>query len=114
MVIYKSNIPVETAADRFAALGSGSRLQVVLALVRAGTNGLSVGDIQWRTGIAASTLAHHLRFLVAAGLVRQEKSGRSVMNFAAFDTLEALAGYILNECCLDEMRDNGDNGDKNE
>ncbi len=83
-------------------MGSEARLQVVLTLVKAGRNGLSVGDIQGRTGMAASTLAHHLRFLASAGLVQQEKEGRSVINRAEFNHLEDLAGYILKECCADE------------
>ncbi len=94
------------AAQGFAALGSESRLQVVLTLVKAGRGGLTVGDIQTRTGMAASTLAHHLKFLASAGLVTQEKAGRSVINRAEFDNLEWLAGYILNECCVDEGEGN--------
>ncbi|WFE91530.1 metalloregulator ArsR/SmtB family transcription factor [Roseibium porphyridii] len=92
----------EVAAQGFAALGSEARLQVVLTLVKAGQSGLSVGDIQSRTGMAASTLAHHLKFLSSAGLVLQEKDGRTVINRAAFAHLENLAGYILKECCADE------------
>lgn len=93
---------IEEVAQGFAALGSEARLQVVLTLVKAGRSGLTVGDIQARTGMAASTLAHHLKFLSSAGLVLQEKDGRSVINRAAFDHLEGLAGYILKECCVEE------------
>lgn len=93
---------LEIAAQGFAALGSEARLQVVLTLVKAGQGGLTVGDIQSRTGMAASTLAHHLKFLSSAGLVTQEKDGRSVINRAAYGHLENLAGYILKECCADE------------
>jgi len=108
MVILNNDMTLKTAADGFAALGSGPRLQVVLVLVRAGNAGLSVGDIQSRTDLAASTLAHHLRALVQAGLIKQQKSGRSVVNYAAFEHLEALAGYILKECCRDETCDSGE------
>lgn len=93
---------LEEAAQGFAALGSEARLQVLLTLVRAGRSGLSVGDIQTRTGMAASTLAHHLKFLSSAGLVLQEKDGRTVINRAHFDHLEGLASYILKQCCADE------------
>jgi len=92
---------LEEAAQGFAALGSEARLQVVLTLVKAGPEGLGVGDIQDRTGMAASTLAHHLRFLASAGLVTQEKNGRHVINRADYQQLTALAGYILRECCVD-------------
>ena len=50
----------EQAARAFSALGSEARLQVLRTLVRAGPEGLSVGQIQERTSIAPSTLAHHL------------------------------------------------------
>lgn len=93
---------LEQAAQGFAAVGSEARLQVLLALVKAGRAGMTVGDIQTRTGMPASTLAHHLRFLAAAGLVDQEKQGRSVINRAAYSHLEALAGFLLKECCIEE------------
>ena len=101
MVCSDPKLDIEEAAQGFAAIGSEARLQVMLTLVRAGRPGLSVGDIQARTGMAASTLAHHLRFLVAAGLIEQERMGRTVINRAAFARLEALAGYILSQCCAD-------------
>ncbi|EFO31851.1 ArsR family transcriptional regulator [Roseibium sp. TrichSKD4] len=98
---------LDTAAGGFAALGSEARMQVLLSLVRAGGDGLTVGEIQVRTGMAASTLAHHLRLLTTAGLVEQEKQGRSVINRAAFSHLEELAGYILKECCADQKCTDG-------
>ena len=89
------------AAQGFAAVGSEARLQVVLALVRAGEPGLTVGAIQQRLGIPASTLAHHIRFLAAAGLIVQEKRGREIINRADFERISNLGQYLLNECCAD-------------
>ena len=83
-------------------MGSEARLKVLKTLVRAGEAGLTVGDIQDRTGIAPSTLAHHLRFLAAGGVVEQEKAGRSTINRANYDELRNLAQFILSECCADE------------
>ncbi|NVK34954.1 MAG: helix-turn-helix transcriptional regulator [Rhodobacteraceae bacterium] len=95
-------LAVEEVAQGFAALGSEARLEVLMCLVRAGTSGLLVGQIQARTQIPASTLAHHLRFLAQGGLIIQEKQGRSVVNRAAFAHLEMLGDYLLKECCADE------------
>ena len=89
------------AAQGFSAMGSESRLEVLQALVRAGEPGLRVGDIQERTGIAASTLAHHLKFLSAANLIVQHKQGRVIMNTANFDYLTSLASFILENCCTE-------------
>lgn len=101
---------LDRAADSFTAIGSEARLRVVKALVRAGKEGLTVGEIQNRTGIAPSTLAHHLKFLAAGNVMVQEKIGRSVINRANFDHLENLAHFILCECCADETRKAANNG----
>jgi DNA-binding transcriptional ArsR family regulator len=95
------------AAQGFAAIGSEPRLEVLLALVRAGPNGLNVGDIQKRLDMPASTLTHHLRFLAAAGLIEQTKSGRIIKNHAVFGRIEELASYLLRECCADAHAANG-------
>ncbi len=91
----------EQAAQGFAAMGSEARLTVLRCLVRAGSDGLTVGEIQDRTGIAPSTQAHHLKFLAGADVVIQEKRGRSIVTRANYDHLKLLADFILDECCLD-------------
>lgn len=91
----------ETTAAGFAAIGSEARLMVLKTLVRAGPDGLTVGDIRDKTGIAPSTLAHHLKFLAAGDVIIQERTGRHVMNRANYDQLEHLAHFILCECCAD-------------
>ena len=108
MVSRKNALEVEEVAQAFAAMGSEARLEVVLTLVRAGQGGLSIGEIQTRTGMPASTLAHHLKFLASAGLIEQEKQGRSVVNRPCIARLETLAGYILNQCCADVGCKTGD------
>ena len=95
------DLGLEEAAQGFAAIGSEPRLDVLLSLVRAGPDGLSVGEVQERLGIPASTLSHHLRFLAAAGLIQQTKEGRTIYNRAAFSHIEALAAFLLRECCVD-------------
>ena len=96
-----SAVALEEAAQGFAACGSEPRLTVLRLLVRAGDEGLTVGEIQERTAIPASTLAHHLGILAAGGLVEQERRGRTVINRAAYARLEALAGFLLEACCAD-------------
>lgn len=100
-------LALEEAAQGFAAVGSEPRLEVLLSLVRAGPEGLSVGDVQERVDLPASTLAHHLRFLAAAGLIEQERQGRVVRNRAAFERIEALAAFLLKECCSESASPHG-------
>ncbi len=94
--------PIALAASAFAALGSEQRLSVLHTLVRAGPDGLSMGELGRRTGISGSTLTHHLKILVSAGLVTQEKRGRSIIAGAAdMGTMQMLSHYLLSECCTD-------------
>ena len=96
------------AASAFSALASEARLKVLRTLVRAGPTGLTVGEIQERTNMAPSTLAHHLKFLVAGEVVKQIREGRSTLNQASFERLEAIAEFILSECCADEVQEVAD------
>lgn len=98
-------LPLHEAAARFAALGSEQRLSVLRMLVRAGPEGLSMGDLGARVGLGGSTLTHHLKLLTAAGLVTQARQGRQVICAAvAYDELRTLSDYLLQECCTDAPR----------
>ena len=97
-----SDIDLAVTASAFAALGSEQRLSVLRTLVRAGPDGLSIGDLGQRTGVTGSTLTHHMKILSQAGLVRQTRQGRSIICAAiAYHELSALADFLLRECCAD-------------
>lgn len=89
------------ASAGFAAVGSAPRLEILRILVRSGDEGLPIGEIQSRTEIPASTLSHHLKSLIEGGVIHQQKRGTTVINFANFSHLRALADYLLDECCVD-------------
>jgi DNA-binding transcriptional ArsR family regulator len=88
-------------AERLSSLGAPIRLRMIRALVRAGDVGLTVGDLQRKLGLAASTHAHHLAALVNSGLVLQERIGREVICRAAFQALREVGTYLTDQCCLD-------------
>lgn len=97
------------AADSFAALGSEQRLMVLRCLVRAGPDGLSIGALGKRAGVSGSTLTHHLKLLAATGLVKQTRAGRSTICAAvAYEEVQALAQFLLQECCADGERPDED------
>jgi DNA-binding transcriptional ArsR family regulator len=95
---------VETAAQQMEALGNPTRLRVYRILVRAGKEGLPVGRLQSRLGIAASTLSHHLRRLVEGGLVTQERQATTLICRAHYPAMTALIGFLADECCADAGR----------
>jgi DNA-binding transcriptional ArsR family regulator len=92
------------AADAFAALGSEVRLSILRALVR----GLPVGALQDRLAIAGSTLSHHLRALIAAGVLEQTREGRTLICHARYDRIRGLAGFLVSECCADATENTGE------
>lgn len=90
---------LDEAARLLAQLGNEARLEIVRLLIRAGHQGLTVGEIQSHLDMPASTLAFHLRGLVEVGLVKQTKEGRSVRCTPSFDSINAAVSFLKEECC---------------
>ena len=82
-----------------AALAQPVRLQVFRALVIAGPRGMTPSTMAEGLGIAASSLSFHLKELANAGLVTQERASRNLIYRAAFDQMNALLGYLTQNCC---------------
>lgn len=87
------------AARCLAELGNLTRLDIYRLLVRAGPPGLNITDIQIRLDVPASTLAFHLRGLVGAGLVAQEKIGRAVICRAQYERMDGVIEFLREHCC---------------
>jgi len=82
-----------------AALAHPLRLEVFRALVVAGQSGLTPGVIQEALGIPAATLSFHLKELANSGLVTQERASRYLVYRAAYEHMNALLGYLTENCC---------------
>jgi ArsR family transcriptional regulator len=93
----------QVAALRLSALGNETRIRLFRALVRAGRSGLTVGELQRRVRVPASTMAHHIAALVRADLILQERHGREVICRAGFDAVERLVAYLTEACCAEEF-----------
>jgi ArsR family transcriptional regulator, arsenate/arsenite/antimonite-responsive transcriptional repressor len=92
---------LEKAAKQLEALGNPTRLQAYRSLVRAGDDGLPVGRLQEKLGIAASTLSHHLHRLILTGLVTQERQMTTLICRANYPAMDSLVGFLVDECCID-------------
>ena len=86
-------------ADMFAALGSEPRLRILRLLLSAHPEGMVVNEIQTETGVAGSTLSHHLEKLRHDELVTAEREKAFIRYRANTDTLEQLLGFLYAECC---------------
>ena len=93
---------IEIASKQLEALGNQSRLEIYRILVRAGQSGLPVGGLQERLEMPGSTLSHHLKRLIDTGLVRQERTGTSLICHAEYSAMLSLIGFLSDECCADQ------------
>ena len=94
---------LDDAAAHLEALGNPTRLKIYRTLVRAGDAGLSVGRLQDKLKIPASTLSHHIKTLVAVGLVSQVRESTTLICHANFDAMRGLVAFLAAECCADEV-----------
>jgi DNA-binding transcriptional ArsR family regulator len=92
---------LDDAAARLEALGNPTRLKIYRALVRAGDNGMSVGRLQARLDVAASTLSHHLKSLMIVSLVTQERQATTLICRANYDVMNGLVAFLVDECCIE-------------
>ena len=86
-------------ADMFAALGAEPRLRIVRLLLSAHPDGMVVNEIQAETGVAGSTLSHHLEKLKNDELVTAEREKACIRYRANTAALEELLGFLYAECC---------------
>lgn len=98
---YPDAMDLSTTASRLEALGNETRLAIYRILVRAGPDGLPVGELQRRTGAARSTLSHHLHRLIAVGLVTQKRSATTLFCHASYRAMDETLGFLTRECCAD-------------
>lgn len=87
------------AVGALGALAQESRLAVFRLLVKRGPKGHPAGEIGERLAIPGPTLSFHLRTLAQAGLVTTRREGRFIHYAAAFDRMNALVGYLTENCC---------------
>ena len=94
-----SDADVTRFADMFAALGADPRLRIMRHLLSAHPDGMVVGEIHEETGIANSTLSHHLEKLKIDELVTAEREKAFIRYRANTAALEELLGFLYAECC---------------
>ena len=74
--LTKSPRELAVLADQFKALGDPTRLALILAVSNGDSAEACVCDLTPGTGLAQSTVSHHLRLLVDAGLLQRTQRGK--------------------------------------
>src|ERR1700684_293687 len=87
------------AVAALAALAQDNRLDVFRLLVEAGPEGMPAGSVASALKLAPNTLSFHFDRLRQAGLVTVRRDGRSMIYAALFETMNALLGYLTDNCC---------------
>lgn len=92
----------QTIIQSLAALAQAHRLKVFRLLVVAGREGLTPGALAESLGLAPATLSFHLKEMVNAGLIGQERMGRNLVYRASFEHMNGLLDYLTANCCQGE------------
>ena len=82
-----------------AALAQPNRLQIFRSLVVKGHEGLTPALLAQALGLPANTLSFHLKELMNADLISQERSGRNLIYRAQYDRMNAVLAYLTQNCC---------------
>jgi ArsR family transcriptional regulator, arsenate/arsenite/antimonite-responsive transcriptional repressor len=90
----------EKAAVRaLGALAQEARLRIYRALVGVGPAGMTPGALAAALAVPASTLSFHVKELLNAGLLTQERDGRHLIYRPNLDVMNALLAYLSAHCC---------------
>ncbi|MDL2210251.1 metalloregulator ArsR/SmtB family transcription factor [Desulfovibrio sp. OttesenSCG-928-O18] len=93
---------IETVASALKELGHPTRLGIYKRLVKAGEDGLPVGELQKDLDVPPSTLSHHISALLSVGLVKQTREGRILHCTAQYEVLNEIIAFLMEECCFDQ------------
>jgi len=91
----------ETAAKILSKIGNPTRLKIVRLLIRAGSDGLAVGELQRKLKMPGSTLTHHVTHLESAGIITKDRQQTTLICRVEYDVLRSLVDYLTDECCVD-------------
>ena len=94
-----AGMKADAAVTALGALAHETRLRLYRQLVQAGPNGMAAGALAERLAVPPSSLSFHLNDLMQAGLIGQRRLGRSLIYAADFERMNALVGFLTENCC---------------
>jgi ArsR family transcriptional regulator len=89
----------KAAVASLAALAQGMRLRIFRVLIGAAPLGMTPGELSATLDVPASTLSFHLKELMHAGLVTQEREGRNLIYRPSIAQMNELLAYLTAHCC---------------
>ncbi|WP_218044867.1 ArsR/SmtB family transcription factor [Kiloniella majae] len=95
----EGDMELDKAAVCLSKLGNPARLAMFRLLVKAGDEGLAVGDIQKELDMPHSTLSHHISHMMTSGLLIQSREGRVLRCRLDYQLTNSLLEYLMEDCC---------------
>lgn len=89
----------EKITDQLAILGHPQRITVFRMLMRRYPDTVSAGELASELGIKSSTLSNYLNALQRCGLVKQERSGTSLLYSIEMKNVQHMFDFLLVDCC---------------
>lgn len=89
----------DNAIRALGALAQEHRLKAFRLLVQAGETGMAAGALAEALGVPPSSVSFHLAQLAHAGLVGQQRHGRSIVYRADYAAMDGLLSYLTENCC---------------
>ena len=90
---------IKQAVRALGALAQESRLNAFRLLACAGEEGMAAGEIAEQLEVPAATMSFHLKELAAAGLIDQQREGRSIIYSLNVQAMSSLMAYLMDDCC---------------
>jgi ArsR family transcriptional regulator, arsenate/arsenite/antimonite-responsive transcriptional repressor len=82
-----------------AALAQTTRLEAFRLLVSREPEGVAAGELARLLAIPQNTMSSHLAVLARAGLVRSERSSRSIIYRADLVRFREVVLFLVQDCC---------------
>lgn len=89
----------KAAVAALAALAQAMRLRIFRVLIGAAPSGMTPGELAATLDVPASTLSFHLKELMHADLVTQEREGRNLIYRPSIAQMNELLAYLTAHCC---------------
>ncbi|NOD48681.1 helix-turn-helix domain-containing protein [Ruegeria sp. HKCCD5849] len=90
---------MEKVIDQLAILGHPQRITVFRMLMRRFPDTVPAGELAAELGIKPSTMSNYLNALQRSGLVKQERSGTSLLYSIEMKNVQQMLDFLIVDCC---------------
>jgi len=90
---------INAATTSFSALSQPLRLETLRLLIKAGEQGMTSGEVGTALAAKQNTMSTNLMILHNAGLLRNQREGRSIRYFADMSGIKGLLSFLMEDCC---------------